>query len=209
MADRLRAEDAARAAAIKRATPILGPIALALKPLPDRGATWAKGADGERRFGATLDELMAADAPILVLHDRRIPRTKANIDHLAVTPTGVWVIDAKHHAGQVRSADRGRTLRVGGRDRTKLVDGVHRQVEVVRRALAGSPFAGVPVQGALCFIGADWTWFAKPFSVDGVVVAWGKALRQRLVASGTVAADQRAGALGRLTRALPPAVAPS
>ena len=36
----------------------------------------------------------------MVIHDRLRPGTTANIDHPAVTPTGVWMIDAKHN-GQV------------------------------------------------------------------------------------------------------------
>lgn len=35
-----------------------------------------------------------------VLRDRRIPGSRANIDHLAVTPTGVHVIDAKRYNGR-------------------------------------------------------------------------------------------------------------
>jgi hypothetical protein len=33
------------------------------------------------------------------MHDRRIPRSKASIDHIVVTPGGVWVIDSPRHAG--------------------------------------------------------------------------------------------------------------
>jgi hypothetical protein len=36
----------------------------------------------------------------VLLHDRRIPGTRANIDHLAVTPTGVYVIDTKKYQGR-------------------------------------------------------------------------------------------------------------
>jgi hypothetical protein len=35
-----------------------------------------------------------------VLHDRRIPGTQANIDHIAITSTGIYVIDAKRHVGK-------------------------------------------------------------------------------------------------------------
>jgi hypothetical protein len=31
----------------------------------------------------------------VVLHDLRIPRSRANIDHLVIGPTGVWVVDSK------------------------------------------------------------------------------------------------------------------
>lgn len=54
---------------------------------------WATGAVGEERLGARLDSLVARS--IAVLHDRRFPGTRANIDHIAITTAGIWVIDAK------------------------------------------------------------------------------------------------------------------
>ncbi len=49
-------------------------------------------------MGARLDGL--ASESIRVMHDRRIPRSKANIDHIVVTPGGVWVIDTKRYVGR-------------------------------------------------------------------------------------------------------------
>src|SRR5690606_25619338 len=102
-------------------------------------AAWARGAVGEERLGAALDAI-AGDS-IAVLHDRRIPGSRANIDHLAITPAGIWVIDAKRYAdkrptlriegGWVRP--RTEKLMVGGRDRTKLVDGVLTQMSLVEK----------------------------------------------------------------------------
>jgi hypothetical protein len=43
----------------------------------------------------------------LVLHDRAIPGTRSNIDHIAVVPSGVWVIDTKQYRGRVQRRDRG------------------------------------------------------------------------------------------------------
>lgn len=212
MADRRRAEDAARTEAIKAAHPILGRIVLAVDPLPDRGKSWEKGAVGEEKFGALLDELSSAsDGRVLVLHDRRIPRSKANIDHVAVTPTGIWVVDAKRYTGKVDCADRGGWLRsdirltVGGRDRSKVVRGVHTQLGHIASALTGSTFEGVPTHGALCFIDADWGWFAKPFAVGGVLVSWGKKLRERLVADGPVDEATRTAVHRYLAASFPPA----
>jgi len=53
-----------------------------------------------------------------------------NIDHLAITATGVFVIDAKNIKGKVRVAKPlfgAAKLRITGRDRTKLIDGLDRQ----------------------------------------------------------------------------------
>ncbi len=41
-----------------------------------------------------------------------------------------------------------------------------------------------PRQCGALFVDGDWGWFAKPFSLDGVFVAWPKALRERLRAPG-------------------------
>ncbi len=94
----------------------------------------------------------------MLLHDRAIPGTRRNIDHIAVGPGGVTVIDPKAVKGKVRVERRGGLLSkrtshlvVGGRDRTKLVVGVEEQVDVVRRAVG----PGVDVRGALCWMEVD------------------------------------------------------
>jgi hypothetical protein len=37
-----------------------------------------------------------------VLHDCLIPGSRANIDHIAVGPTGIFTIETKNYAGTVR-----------------------------------------------------------------------------------------------------------
>src|SRR5690606_29915685 len=87
------------------------------------------------------------------------------IDHLAVTPSGIYVIDAKRYRGRPSLKLEGGILRprtatllVGSRDCTKLVDGVLKQVDVVRGVLGDD----VPVVGVLCFIEADWPLIGAP-----------------------------------------------
>jgi hypothetical protein len=75
----------------------LGGIALALSEDPQSTSAWAYGANGEAKLGRLLDPLR--DEGMAVLHDRRIPGTRANIDHLVVAPWGVFVIDAKNYKG--------------------------------------------------------------------------------------------------------------
>src|SRR5690606_5722857 len=53
------------------------------------------GALGEERLGAMLDGL--ASDRLAVLHDRGLPGSRANIDHIVVAPGGVWVVDAKRY----------------------------------------------------------------------------------------------------------------
>jgi hypothetical protein len=213
MADRLRAERDAQIDSIKAARPILGRIKLAVAPLPDRGAAWEKGAIGEERFGGALDELSrTSEGKVLVLHDRRIPRSSANIDHVAIAPSGVWVIDAKRYTGKVDYVNKGGwftndfRLTVGGRDRTKAVLGVHRQLGRMSTAMSASAFTDIPLHGALCFIDAEWGVFAKPFAIQGVHVTWSKKLRERLVAEGPLDEPTRSEIYRHIASAFPPVI---
>jgi hypothetical protein len=124
------------------------------------------------------------------LHDRRIPGTRANIDHLAVTPTGVYVIDAKRYRGRPQLKVEGGLLRprvekllVGSRDCTKVVDGVLKQVDVAS-AIVGDD---VPLHGVLCFVEADWPLIGGSFATRGVEALWPKKLYSRLKAVGPLA----------------------
>jgi hypothetical protein len=99
--------------------------------------------------------------------DRRVPGTRANIDHIAIGPAGIFVIDAKRYSGRIELQRRGglfsaRTehLVVAGRDRTKLIDAVERQVHVVRAALDPAD-EDVPVTGVLCFVDGHWPLFGS------------------------------------------------
>ncbi|MGI5274151.1 nuclease-related domain-containing protein [Nonomuraea sp. CA-218870] len=67
-------------------------------------AAWRKGAAGERATARRLRTLELAG--YTVLHDLAIPHSNANIDHLVIGPTGVFVIDSKkwHRRTTVRAA---------------------------------------------------------------------------------------------------------
>ena len=51
---------------------------------PLRAHEWEQGASGERIVGARLDRIDGIE----VLHDRRVPGTRATIDHIAIGPGG-------------------------------------------------------------------------------------------------------------------------
>lgn len=134
-----------------------------ITPESQTTANWRVGAEGERLVGEVLKGVRGIE----VLHDRLIPGSRANIDHLVVGPSGVFVIDAKKYTGKLEARDVGGMFRhdprlyVKGRDRTKLVDGVRHQIEVVRTTL-GDEFAGVAIRGVLCFIGVEWPLLRRP-----------------------------------------------
>lgn len=191
---------------IRAKHPKLGGLILALSEDPQSTTAWDAGALGEERLGHRLNEL--ASDTLRVLHDRRIPGSRANIDHLAVTPTGVYVIDTKRYVGKRPSLrveggifrPRMEKLLVGSRDHTKLVDGVLKQVELVRSVVGEDS----PVSGVLCFIESDWPLIGGAFAIRGVDVLWPKKLYPRLSGDGPHASSV-ADVHARLAQALPPA----
>ena len=186
--------------------PKLGGLILALSDDPQSITAWDTGALGEERLGNRLNEL-ASDS-LRVLHDRRIPGSRANIDHIAVASTGVYVIDAKKYKGRPQLKIEGGFLRprvekllVGTWDRTKLVDGVLSQVDVVRGLIGDD----LPIHGVLCFVEADWPLIGGSFAIRGVDALWPKRLYPKLKADGPLLTQTVAEVHRRLTSCLPPA----
>lgn len=154
-----------REAEMRQAHPKLAGLILAVTDDPQSTRAWATGAEGERQFGAAMAKL--GDA-VIALHDRRVPRSQANIDHVVVGPSGVFVVDAKRYKDALIAVRRSgglfgpprEQLIVGGRDKTKLVDAMAWQVDAVRTALADdAEFAEVPVTAALCFVDGQFPLF--------------------------------------------------
>ncbi|HET7724252.1 MAG TPA: NERD domain-containing protein [Propionibacteriaceae bacterium] len=197
----------ARHERVTTAHPKIGKFLLAVFDDPQSTRAWSVGADGESALGGMLARM--AGPELRVLHDRRIPRTTANIDHVVVCPTGVWVIDAKRYVGSRPALrveggilrPRTELLTVGGRDRTKLVDGMHKQLSLVRTALADQP--EVTVRGVLCFVDADWPVIGGDFVVRDVAVVWPKKLAKLLVQPGPLDPDRIAALQWQLHEAFP------
>jgi hypothetical protein len=109
----------------------------------DTAASWGKGSEGESRLAAFVAREVGD--VVTALHDRLIPGTRGNIDHIFIAPTGVWVVDAKSYNGKIERREHGPIWRrenevfFGGRNRTKLAKGVEKQVEAVKAALAPDP----------------------------------------------------------------------
>jgi Nuclease-related domain len=174
---------------------------------PQSVKAWAKGSEGERRLAADLTQRVGNRA--VLLHDRKIPGSRANIDHLAIAPSGIWIIDAKNYKGKVEQRDVGgwlktdRRLYVNGRDHTKLVGGFARQINAVLEAIGDGK---VPINAALCFVGSEWNLLAKPFNQDGVWVTWPKKLSEMIAAPGSLTPSDVTQVAERLASGLPSAV---
>lgn len=158
----------------------LGALAAALTvdSTPKRSTqVWNQGAVGEAKVGQVLDSLASDDC--VVLHDRRIPGSRANIDHLVVTRDGVWVIDTKRYIDK-RPERYGRDgLKVGGRKRDTLVEGALKQISLVQNFVGQD----IPVRGVLCFVDSDWPLFGGSFTVRKIRVCWPKRLPRELSSS--------------------------
>lgn len=173
--DQVRAERAQEVFRISH--PLLSKYFSPKAQISHQAKVWGKGAEGEVEVGKILDDL-AVKYGFIAIHDRLMPRSKANIDHMAVTSTGIFIVDAKNYRGTIEV--RGRMdkylggdsqLWIGKRNRTKLVDGVNKQILAVESVLetAGVKF---PVFGALAFYKANWDLpaFLRASSVNGILI---------------------------------------
>ena len=181
----------------------LAPVVKVVIGEPLSTIAWNRGGRGEEGVGTYLSKAVGDIA--LVLHDRAIPGTRANIDHIAVAPSGVWVIDAKRYAGRVQRRDLGGwftpcpALFVNGHDRTKLVPAVVRRKARVEQ-VAGT---GVPMHGVLCFADAEWGLLSRPFTVDDVIITWPRRLAGSLRKPGPLNATSIRALATQIASAFP------
>jgi Nuclease-related domain len=154
-----REHDRRHRARRKRAKARYGPVGTLFANVTADPATiraWQQGAGGEIATARELARRLRR-SDVIVIHDRRIPgRGRANIDHLAVGPGGVTVIDTKSSRGEVQITTPGvfhrrEQLLVNGRDRTSQLDAVERQIATVAQALDRQGVPAVSVLGALCY----------------------------------------------------------
>jgi hypothetical protein len=191
-------------------------IAAVLGPSPEekrqiaREKRWATGADGEELLALSLAR-HCPDVP--VLHDRRMPRSCANIDHLAFARSGVYVIDAKRYRGRIKVVKPlfgAHKLVIAGRDQTRLLDGLAKQVAAVQAAL-GDLAHDVPVHGCLCFMNPKGLLVEsglptlRTLEINGYPLYHPRALARRLSDRGPLAAETARRLQAELARRFPPA----
>jgi hypothetical protein len=106
---------------------------------------WRRGAKGERHTARLLDRLTRDG--FVVFHDLAIPGSPANVDHLMIGPTGVFVIDSKQWTGTVHQSADGLAWHNHHR--------LDRTLEMVRwEAQAISRLLGTRAAALLCVHGA-------------------------------------------------------
>ena len=195
---------AAREQRVRGKHPLLGGLLLSVTDAPQHEQAWARGAAGEERVAEVLER--RCDDRVRLLHDRRMPGSRANVDHLAVASSGVWVIDAKRYRGSVevrKPLFGSRKLLVAGRDRTKLIGGLAKQVAAVQDALREAD-CGVPVTGVLCFVDADLPLLGT-LRFDDVLLLTPGRLAKRLNAPGPLTGPQATVVVAALAQRFPAA----
>jgi hypothetical protein len=165
--------------------------------LPQHVTAWDTGGEGERLTAAALEPLRAEG--FVVFHDRAIPMSVANVDHVIVGPSGVWVIETKHYKGRIR-VDRG-DLVVAGHRRPGVVEEVEREGHAVARVVA--PHGVKPIivvhRGEFQLLG--WP------NLRGVPVVTPKEAVKRIRRGEVIlTSDQIADIAAQIDRALPPAL---
>jgi Nuclease-related domain len=185
----------------------IGGVLLALTDEPQSTRAWARGSEGERELA---DALADVDG-IGVLHDRRVPGTRGNIDHVVVAPAGVFVVDAKRYEGTIRVRDvgglfkRDERLFVGRRDCSRLAANMTWQVDAVARALAAAKVEPAPpITPVLCFVHGDWPLLFPPETYQGVRLEGTRSIKKLITRERVL----DGAAINRITKLLAVALPP-
>ena len=193
---------AAREARVKaRLGNVIGGVALAITGDPQSTRAWERGSIGEQK----LAEALAGLAGLIVLHDRRVRGTRGNIDHILISPAGVFVVDAKRYQGLIRIPHRGGffsrddRLYVGSRDCSGLAANMDWQVSAVKNALTAADIeaSAVPVTPVLCFVDGEWPLIRPPESYKSVRLE-GKRSIKKLVGGSRVLDDDQVERIAHL-----------
>jgi hypothetical protein len=111
----------------------------------EQASTWQRGAHGERRTARLLDRLTRDG--FVVFHDLAMPGSPANVDHLLIGPSGVFVIDSKQWTGSVHQGTDGLAWHNHYRlDRT--LETVRWETDTISRILGTRAVALLCIHGA-------------------------------------------------------------
>ncbi len=174
----------------------LGGVILALNPDDAQGVKWGVGAVGEERLGPALTQVAEAVGGF-ALHDRAIPGSAANLDHIVIVPAGVFVVDSKRWSGRIEIKDVGGWFKtdirvyVGGRDRSNVITSGQKQAERINGALrAAAVDDSLVCRAAMCFVEGEWPLLgASDHRIGGVHVCPPRTLYKHLQAPGTLTGD--------------------
>jgi len=186
---------------------MLGGVVLAITDEPQSTRAWERGSMGERK----LAEALAGLPDIKLLHDRRVPGTKGNIDHVVIAPAGVFVVDAKFYKGMIQIRDVGAffkvdmRLYVGRRDCSHLADNMGWQVQAVQNALLAASLQQLPpVTPILCFVDGDWPLLFPLEMYKGVRLESMRSIKKQLAGTPVLEPEMISRIHHALASAFPP-----
>ncbi|MPQ96480.1 hypothetical protein GB931_00800 [Modestobacter sp. I12A-02628] len=184
-----------------------GDLLLVPEAEPATTAVFRPGADTERAAAETLTRRCGPDVRLMFRRSLGAGR-EGVVDVLAVTPSGVHVVDVRQYTGSPvrvrRSTGLGEHLVVGGRDRSALLTALQRQAEALRLVAAEVPTeTDVPVYPAFCFDVADLPWATQ--WIAGVPVLGPRGVARRLNVGGPLTPEAVALLAAHLADRLPPA----
>ena len=104
---------------------------------------WRLGAEGEELVAKQIAKLQRSDSRWQVVHDIRVGKRGANIDHVLVGPAGVFVIDSKHWRDADVAVHASGVVKDGYFVKG-LLPAIRKQAGVAQHAL--SPVLGYPIE---------------------------------------------------------------
>jgi hypothetical protein len=164
---------------------------LRFRPSPDAIA-WRRGAAGERRTAQLLGSL--GRHGWAVLHDLAVPGSQANLDHLVIGPSGVFVIDSKQYRGHLQLDPSGRLWH----GRYPLAPALRAASFEADKAAQVLPDPGVAVVPIVAVHGAQVPW--GKVVMDGVPVVSARRLPGMLRRLPAVLGPERVAALADQAR---------
>jgi hypothetical protein len=136
--------------------------------------SWKRGAIGEQ---ATATLLAGLPDRFVVLHDRQIPGSQANIDHVVVGPTGVFVVETKRYRGSLTIRDN--ELFIESRRKTTIVEQAIREAEAVRRVLIDAGESALSITPILCMHLTELPW--RTPTIAGVAIVGPRGLTKSIL----------------------------
>ncbi len=180
-----------------------------------RGDNYLKGAQGEYLMGTYLAAELAPGTRVLT--DRKVPGVSpANVDHIVVATSGVWVIDSKKWAGEIQyrsprmpSTDPRRYLHIDGIDRTDVIAKIYRLVIPIAQIIGDPTVPRFPV---MAFIEPTWglresVHFRRgkgPYEHDGVLLSGGHGIIRKINEPGPLSQKRVEELHAKLDAAMPP-----
>ncbi|SKB09785.1 hypothetical protein SAMN06295964_2893 [Aeromicrobium choanae] len=125
---------------------------------------------------------------VLFLFHRRIPGQTGDLPVIAVTSTGVHLIEPRCYPGKkVRACRDGSTFEIDGVRHTRLAEQMAEHAEALQAAVSTGPLPDAPVYTNYCFVEGELPM--RPLEVDGVRVLSVRSTLRRLRSGGPL--DER------------------